>query len=683
MLRQITMSNVYMALRWINRRWILIALFLVSLTMLVGLWGIAIMDPKDPVKNLSTDKNEPLNLQTEFYHTLKLFTLDTSLADGNVNVVLEVARWLGAFVWSFAILTILIAVFYERAVTSFVWICSHLGAKPVIVAGLGSDDESRVDIVRILRKEGRNVVVLEPDGNHPSLGICRDAGALCLTGSAREPSQLNRIGLRRASCLLALGPSDSENVEIGAVAAEMLSAGKGSKASGEGDEAEDLANNNAPDEAADPLAPLAAGEVTCVVEVSQPGVLHALRRHNAHRSSNHEKLRLSLMNRHELMACAMIREWLVGHDSPPPTKILIVGIGREGRLAEALIVRAAKDRFIERTEGIPDLMEPLAIDVIDNGADEWVKCVTGRHTHLSGICGVRGFNLSGSQWPMTNDSERTGWCGVAEECYDAVMICLPDEGHAIMQALQIQKLVSSSTPIVVRVRSEQLGFAKLLHRQPKHQFGEGTNIRVAGMQDRAMGVALSMNPMIEMMAQIIHQDYLATSERKRQEAIRTNDLAAKEKVETKAAFKSWTRLHWEYHMLNRLAAERLVKHLVVRGPDGTAIRRYRHHYSPDAPITPLLMFPPASPKEDRENDEINLLAKSEHDLWMESLVRRGWRIGHRLDENNRKISDPDRKLHPDLKPWEDLDEGTQDYDRSIIRRLPYVFAKADEQLVLE
>jgi hypothetical protein len=95
------------------------------------------------------------------------------------------------------------------------------------------------------------------------------------------------------------------------------------------------------------------------------------------------------------------------------------------------------------------------------------------------------------------------------------------------------------------------------------------------------------------------------------------------------------------------------------------------------------MFPPASPKEDRENDEINLLAKSEHDLWMESLVRRGWRIGHRLDENNRKISDPDRKLHPDLKPWEDLDEGTQDYDRSIIRRLPYVFAKADEQLVLE
>jgi hypothetical protein len=678
MFDKFTMSNVYMALRWTSRRWILIALLLVTLTMLMGLLGIALMDPKVPIAG----KNESLNLQTEFYHTLKLFTLDTSLADGNVNGVLEVARWLGALVWSFAILTILIGVFYERAVTTFVWICSHLGARPVIVAGLGREDDNRVELVQSLRREGRNVVVLEPDAGHPDLNACRDAGALCLVGSAREPNQLKRAGLSQASCLLALGPSDSDNVEIGAVAAQILSPAKTNDALRSDTESPDSPATSADEVPEDPLAPLKPGEVTCVVEVSQPGILPALRRHNVYRSPK-DNIRLSLMNRHELTACAIVREWLVGHDSPPPKKILIVGIGREGRLAEALIVRTAKDRFIEQKEGVPDSFEPLTIHVVDSGADEWVKGVTGRHENLRQVCGVNGFDLSAVHWPMLSN-EMKGWNGMAAEHYDAVMICLPDESHAIMQALQIQKLVPPTTPIVVRVRNERSGFSKLLNQIPRKIFGSATNMRVAGTQDRAIGVALSTNPMIEMMAQVIHQDYLATSERKRREAMRTGNTEERQKIETKEAFRPWTQLHWEYQMSNRLAAERLVKHLQVCGPDGTVRRNYRHQYSPDAPIEPLLMFPPATQEEDRENEELNKLAQNEHEMWMEALLKRGWRQGHRVHpKTKKKVSDPDRKLHPDLKPWNELEEGTEDYDRSIIRRIPYVFAKADEKLVLE
>jgi hypothetical protein len=36
-----------------------------------------------------------------------------------------------------------------------------------------------------------------------------------------------------------------------------------------------------------------------------------------------------------------------------------------------------------------------------------------------------------------------------------------------------------------------------------------------------------------------------------------------------------------------------------------------------------------------------------------------------------------RKLSPNLVPWDELDADMKDHDRNIIRRLAYVFAKAD------
>ena len=52
----------------------------------------------------------------------------------------------------------------------------------------------------------------------------------------------------------------------------------------------------------------------------------------------------------------------------------------------------------------------------------------------------------------------------------------------------------------------------------------------------------------------------------------------------------------------------------------------------------------------------------------------GGRNGHDFDPHS---SDPERKLNPNLVPWNELDDGKGDYGHNIIRRLPYVFAKAD------
>jgi RyR domain len=57
----------------------------------------------------------------------------------------------------------------------------------------------------------------------------------------------------------------------------------------------------------------------------------------------------------------------------------------------------------------------------------------------------------------------------------------------------------------------------------------------------------------------------------------------------------------------------------------------------------------------------------EHRRWSGERLLRGWRPGAR---------DDDRRLHPDLKPFEELDEDGWEKDRDAVRAVPGVLALA-------
>jgi hypothetical protein len=65
--------------------------------------------------------------------------------------------------------------------------------------------------------------------------------------------------------------------------------------------------------------------------------------------------------------------------------------------------------------------------------------------------------------------------------------------------------------------------------------------------------------------------------------------------------------------------------------------------------------------------EIDDLAQMEHRRWSAERLLRGWRLGPR---NN------DRRLHPDLIPFEDLDDAGREKDRAVVRTMPEVLALA-------
>ena len=82
----------------------------------------------------------------------------------------------------------------------------------------------------------------------------------------------------------------------------------------------------------------------------------------------------------------------------------------------------------------------------------------------------------------------------------------------------------------------------------------------------------------------------------------------------------------------------------------------------DAPAgAPPIRIDPADPR-------VELLAKREHERWLARKLKTGWRYGDPRD-------DP-KKLHPCIRPWEELPEDERAKDRLLVLRLPEIVAAA-------
>jgi len=62
------------------------------------------------------------------------------------------------------------------------------------------------------------------------------------------------------------------------------------------------------------------------------------------------------------------------------------------------------------------------------------------------------------------------------------------------------------------------------------------------------------------------------------------------------------------------------------------------------------------------SNEIELLAKMEHNEWVKERISTGWTYG--------KVKDVDRKISPYILPYEELTEEVKELDRDTIRNIP-------------
>jgi hypothetical protein len=72
-------------------------------------------------------------------------------------------------------------------------------------------------------------------------------------------------------------------------------------------------------------------------------------------------------------------------------------------------------------------------------------------------------------------------------------------------------------------------------------------------------------------------------------------------------------------------------------------------------------------------DEVELLARMEHDRWLRERRADGWTLA--------ETKDVERKTTPYLVPWEELPEGVRDFDRDAVRAIPRLVARAGLRIV--
>ncbi|WP_199421586.1 RyR domain-containing protein [Actinotalea solisilvae] len=66
-------------------------------------------------------------------------------------------------------------------------------------------------------------------------------------------------------------------------------------------------------------------------------------------------------------------------------------------------------------------------------------------------------------------------------------------------------------------------------------------------------------------------------------------------------------------------------------------------------------------------EEVDAAARAEHERWVAAKTAAGYRHGRPRDDGAR--------VHPDLEPWEALDEATRDRDRDRVRMAPFLAAR--------
>ncbi len=623
------MSKFYRCFRLLSERWLWGAMSLVFATLATGLYGFAQADPAASWSSIC-------------YQTLQLFDLGAP-ADARFDTpCLDVARWMGALVWSFTILTLLLGLFRQPVIRFLVQV---LARNHVVILADGVRD-NLVPLIQRLRTptsaqpKPPSVVIVSHRETLTSWDECRALGAICMEAGTIDIRALTNARIDRATAVVILGENDRDNANIVDDVYRMLQDSDATRPT-------DM----------HPLAPNRPSDVSCMMQVNQPELVEVLRRHIYHENPA-DRLRLRLFNRQEMAARAMLRETGL----PELRKILVVGLGAEARLADSLIARAIKDQKIENPAA-----GHLEIHVIDEGALAWSECFTHRNHYLGDVSGIMPVQRTAAKCGFSNIDRIPG---LALEKYDAVFVCLANESLAVSQAVRIadelrQHPDMAATPVVVAVQDESSSFGAMLSMD--HAGGLGANLHPVGIQSRLDDVIVSRHPVAELLAQVLHQDYLALHQHKIAAA---PDSAERTRLLAKPAYRPWPKLEEKFKESNRQLAYRLSGMLEVQNNAGQVVRRFRMVFAPFELIEPQSSY-------QLNADELERLARQEHNNWMAAASKLGWRFGNPQTQP----APAGITYNQNMVEWDKLDDDTRDYDRNIIRRLPYILAKADYKLV--
>ncbi|MFO8173493.1 MAG: NAD-binding protein [Longimicrobiales bacterium] len=367
--------------------------------------------------------------------------------------------------------------------------------------------------------------------------------------------------------------------------------------------------------------------LTCLVHIVDPGLCDLLRMQEVARRQE-DAFRLDFFNVFEGGARALLSRFPVtGRSEGPAAHIVVVGLGRFG---ENLVLQAAREWRL----GNGSSADPLQVTVVDEDAVSRTESLSARQPWLAQVCEVRAVDalLESREFAEARFlSDAQGRPAVS-----SIYICFDNDSRGISAALTLYRQVRDrGVPVVVRTVHGG-GLASLL-REGAGADTDLAQLHAFGLLDRTCNPDLLFAGANEALARAIHEEYV-------RDRVSKGDSPQRDQ-----AMLPWEELDEDLKESNRAQAAHIGVKLAAVGCD----------------LAPLVGWDADSFA--FEPEELELLARMEHDRWVEDRLRSGWSLGPK---------DERRKTTPHLVPWEDLDELLRDRNRNTIRELPRFLARA-------
>lgn len=307
-----------------------------------------------------------------------------------------------------------------------------------------------------------------------------------------------------------------------------------------------------------------------------------------------------------------------------PPHLVVVGLGTMGR---SLVRCAARTWWLERSAR-PARAARLKMTLVDRAVERKHRLLERRYTRLGEACEFRtlpidieGPEFEAADFLVAGD----GWPDA-----DAVFVCLDDDVRATMAALVLRRRIrGTDVPIVVRMAREA-GLTALLKRATPE--GAAEQLRPLGMLDRTCTLEQLLGGTHETLAQVIHEGYVRARR------------AAGDDPATNPSMAPWDELPEDLKESNRRQAAHIGVKLAAIGWTVEPLT--------DWSVEPLGF----------SDDEVEELARMEHDRWMKDRRSAGWR--HAPGDK-----DLARKTSPHLVGWTELTEEFREVDREAVRAI--------------
>jgi len=594
------------------------------LMFLLGWYGFAIA---------AAQPGTPTGIFDTAYYSLQLFGLEWG--PGNAlavdNIPLFVARFAAPVVTALSLISFALKHLVNRYLLTFY--LKQFAKDHIIIFGLGYVGPEIAAELAENDPEKRTVIVVEKDAANPAVDACRGSGVFVLIDDAAQESVLRQVQVQKAGEIFIVTGDDARNLGIAYKVQDICRRERIGLPPlrvhchiGDAELCSNIRGKTL----------LTAGDSGVIIE---PFNVYQIAGYCLTKADNiFERVIVGTDPACPQQCGSEPSVQAASASAPhPDLHILIIGIGRMG---EAFFVRLVR-KWRELNNG-----SRLKLTVIDEEAAARQAALEAKYPALSNYADVtwRQIALDHADALLGDETLRASLPSVTHTYF-----CIDNPSLGLATALTLSSRTAPGS--ITRIRSLRRSEISPLIEQFSTSLAECRQIREFHITSDPCCLSIMCRGMSEQMARLNHDAYLESQYR----------LLGREVKKPSVVL--WEKLIPEKRDSNREQAFDL----------GNKLKKIGYTVAPltdwDEPLVDFGQIPSG------ETTALEAMAEWEHNRWWTEKIEKGWTYADIPEQ------DEVNKLHPDMKPYDDLSDVVKQYDRDYIKSIPKTLCRMDMKLV--